>query len=117
MLPGAMASLPTDGKGKKQRRLSAEEIEDMSRDNVRVALRVAVKELEAYDEAEKLGDLVDSDNGGGRRGPGLGDGGANGTLKLILWELRAMRAEKDEDRTEVKKLHEECCELCTIVGQ
>ena len=117
MLPGVMTSVTTDGKGKKRRRLSAEEIEDMSPDNVRAALRAAVEELEAYDEAEESGDLVDSDGGGGRRGPGLGDGGANGTLELILRKLRAMRDERDEDRTEVKKLRKECCELRTIVTQ
>ena len=115
VLPGA--TMANAGKGKKRRRLSAEEIGDMSPDNMRAALRAAVEELEAYDEAEESGDLVDGDGGGGRRGPGLGDGGANGTLELILRELRAMRAERDEDRTEVKKLREECCELRTIVAQ
>ena len=117
MLPGAMASVTTSGKGKKRRRLSAEEIEDISPDNVRAALRAAVEELEAYDEAEESGDLAASDGGGGRRGPGLGYGGANGTLELIFRELKAMRAERDEDRTEVKKLREECSELRTIVTQ
>ena len=111
MLPGAMASVTMGGKGKKRRRLSAEEIEDMSPDNVRAALRAAVEELEAYDEAEESGDLVDGDGGGVRRGPGLA------MVELILRELRAMRAERDEDRTEVKKLHEECSELRTIVAE
>ena len=90
-----MASVTTGGKGKKRRRLSADEIEDMSPDKVRVAPRAAVEELEAYDEAEESGDLVDGDGGGGRRGPALVDAGANGTLELILRELRAMRAERD----------------------
>ena len=117
MLPGAMASVTTGGKGKKRRRLSAEEIEDMSPDIVRAALRAAVEELEPYDEAEESGDLVDGDGGGGRRGTGLDDGGANGTLELILRELRAMRAERDEDRTEVKKLREDCSELRSIMTQ
>ena len=51
-----MASVTSGGKGKKRRRLSAEEIEDMSPDNVRATLRAAVEELEVYDEAEESGD-------------------------------------------------------------
>ena len=36
---------------------------------------------------------------------------------MILRELRATRAERDEDRAEVTKLHGECKELCTIMAQ
>ena len=66
MLPGAMASETSSSLGKNRRGVSAEGIEDICADNVGAALRAAVEELEASNEAEKSGNLVDLDGGGGR---------------------------------------------------
>ena len=103
----------------KRRRLSAEEIEQMSPGDMRVALTAAVNELEAYDEADLETDDPATRIGGGIGG-GRGRGGGSdveGTLQLILEELRKMRTERADERAEVAKIREECKELRAVVAQ
>ena len=84
---------------------------------MRVALTAAVNELEAYDEADlETDDLATRIGGGGGRGRG-GGSDVEGTLQLILEELRKMRTERAEERAEVAKIREECKELRAVVTQ
>ena len=122
VLPGATTGENGGRSGErsgKRRRLSAEEIEQMSPGDMRVALTAAVNELEAYDEADLETDDLATRIGGGIGG-GQGRGGGSdveGTLQLILEELRKMRTERAEERAEVAKIREECKELRAVVAQ
>ena len=106
-----------NGRGKKRRRLSAEDIERMSTDEMRVALTACVSELEAFDELE------DNEAGGDKEVP---VGGRvthapcrhdEDVLQKILDELRAMRAERAADRAEMTTLKQQYSVLQNTVAQ
>ena len=106
-----------NGRGKKRRRLSAEDIERMSTDEMRVALTACVSELEAFDELE------DNEAGGDKEVP---VGGKvthapcrhdEDVLQKILDELRAMRAERAADRAEMTTLKQQYSVLQNTVAQ
>ena len=99
--------------------LSAEEIDQMSPGDMRVALTAAVNELEAYDEADLETDELATKIGGGIGGGRVRGGGSDveGTLQLILEELHRMRTERAAERVEVAKIRQECKELRAVVAQ
>ena len=109
-----MATNGTGEKQSKKRRLSAEEIGQMSPNDMRAALTAAVSELEAYDEVEREEDDLATTTRGGGSGHG---GGIDGTLQLILAELRMIRTQRAEERAEMAKIRAECDELRAVVAQ
>ena len=109
-----MATNGTGEKQSKKRRLSAEEIGQMSPNDMRAALTAAVSELEAYDEVEREEDDLAATTRGGGSGHG---GGIDGTLQLILAELRMIRMQRAEERAEMAKIRVECDELRAVVTQ
>ena len=109
--------MTTNGTGEKQskkRRLSAEEIGQMSPSDMRAALTAAVSELEAYDEVEREEDELAATTRGGGSGQGRG---IDGTLQLILAELRMIRTQRAVERSEMAKIRTECDELRAVVAQ
>ena len=109
-----MATNGTGEKKSKKRRLSAEEIGQMSTSDMRAALTAAVSELEEYDEVEREDDDLATTTRGGGSGHG---GGIDGTLQLILAELQMIRMQRTEERAEMVKIRAECDELRTVVTQ
>ena len=106
-----------NGRGKKRSRLSAEDIERMCTDEMRVALTACFSELEAFDELE------DNEAGGDKEVP---VGGKvthapcrhdEDVLQKILDELRAMRAERAADRAEMTTLKQQYSVLQNTVAQ
>ena len=108
-----------NGRGKKRRRLSAEDIDRMSTDEMRVALTACVSELEAFDELE------DNGAGGDKEVPVGGrvthapcrHRDDEDVLQKILDELRAMRAERAADRAEMTTLKQQYSVLQDTVAQ
>ena len=101
-------------RGVKRRRLSAEEINRMSHDEMRQALTACVNELEAFDEMD-----VDTVGAGGESEgatTGAPATGIGGLLQQILAELRGMRVERVAERKEMTELRKECSELREIVS-
>ena len=89
----------------KRRRLSAENNERMSPQQMRKTLTEYAHELEVHDERDKEEDTTrpssDTDH----------------TLHQILKELRAMRQERAEDQQEVRQLRQECYDLRAVIAQ
>lgn len=111
-----MASSDSD-----KRRPSVSDINKMKAQELKESLKAAVSELKAYDQTEAemeaaiTGDVDgdgNSDGGDGIITTGVGTGIA-GMLRLILQELRAMRAE----RQEFTELRQECQMLRDVVIQ
>ena len=112
------------GRGIKRRRISAEQMNQMSRDEILAHLVSAVGELEAYD-------AVDEELGPGVAGPvgvpsgpdvvvpdvGVPPPDVNSTLTLILKELRAMRQERGDDRAAMAHLRRDNALLHDVVVQ
>ena len=109
-----MATNGTGEKQSKKRWLSAEEIGQMSPNDMRAALTAAVRELEAYDEVEREEDDLATTTRGGGSSHG---GGIDGTLQLILAELRMIRTQRAEERAEMAKIRAEGDELRAVVAQ